>query len=170
MRTWERIGMELSVAVTTVGGLVYAYVRYFYVNPDPFAVVGHPLEPFLLHLHVIAGPVTIFFLGLVVRGHALLQIAMGNRQRRRSGWTILWTLGPAAMSGYLLQVVTSETLTMALVWVHLSPGCLFFVQMSIHIFRLWRRPAGLAGNGTHIRMPAEDAFASLPVTEPPRRQ
>ena len=51
----------LHVATILVGGggLVYAWMRYFVRPDDPFAVVNHPWQPDVQHLHVLAAPLLV---------------------------------------------------------------------------------------------------------------
>ncbi|HXO18770.1 MAG TPA: hypothetical protein VOA87_02470, partial [Thermoanaerobaculia bacterium] len=50
-------------------GLVYAWMRYLLAPADPFAVVNHPLQPLVQHLHVLAAPLLVFAVGLIWRRH-----------------------------------------------------------------------------------------------------
>ena len=76
----------LHVATILVGGggLVYAWMRYFVRPDDPFAVVNHPWQPDVQHLHVVAAPLLVFALGLIWQSHVRASLRLGILRRPKS--------------------------------------------------------------------------------------
>ncbi len=117
----------LHVATILVGGggLVYAWMRYFVRPDDPFAVVNHPWQPDVQHLHVLAAPLLVFALGLIWQSHVRASLRLGIAARRRSGWALAATATPMVASGYLLQTATAPGWRQAWLALHLAASTLW---------------------------------------------
>ena len=113
----------LHVATLLVGGggLVYAWMRYLVRPDDPFAVVNHPWQPEVQHLHVLAAPLLVFAIGLIWKAHAWPGVRLRIAARRRSGLALVATAAPMIASGYLLQTATDPSWRKAWLAIHLSP-------------------------------------------------
>lgn len=115
----------------TASGLVYAAMHYLMEPVDPFAVVNHPLEPYMLQAHLVAAPVLVFLIGVILHSHILLKHENGVISGRRSGLLLAWLFGVMVLSGYLLQVFTS-TGHRLLFWLHLCSGSLWALGYAAH--------------------------------------
>ena len=138
MRRWERWsfnGLNIVVAAT---GLAYMYMRYLLASDDPFAVVNHPWQAPMLALHVVAAPLVILIFGIMLRSHILKKLASKSQPDRRTGWVSLISFSVMALSGYLLQVVSSAVLLDVLVVVHIATGVVFIVGYGAHLVIGWR--------------------------------
>lgn len=115
------------VATLLVGGtgLVYAWMRYALEPADPFAVVHHPWEPAVLHLHVLTAPLLVFAVGVIWRRHVWKHYRERVPARRRSGLTLLITAAPMIASGYLLQTAVDDAWRRAWLVVHLAASGLW---------------------------------------------
>lgn len=127
MSRWE--AWTLHVGTTLVGGtgVIYAWMIYFATPSDPFAVVNSPWQPLVQHLHVLFAPLLVFGAGIIWKRHALFKLRLDDTTRRRSGLSLLWTLAPMIVSGYLLQIAVDETWRQVWVWVHVSASALWIV-------------------------------------------
>jgi hypothetical protein len=130
------------VATVAVGGtgLVYAWMRYLVVPADPWAVVNHPWQPAVQHLHVLTAPLLVFAAGIIWREH----VWKGFRKvpsRRSSGITTALTLLPMIASGYLLQTAVEPAWRTAWLIVHLLASGLWLLGLAAHalVARLARR-------------------------------
>ncbi len=126
-------------------GLVYAWTCYLVEPADPFAVVNHPWQPALRHLHVLAAPLLLFACGWIGRDHAWRRVRSGHRERRRSGLALFLLVAPMALSGYLLQTGADERWRQVWVVVHVASSCLWVVAYLAH--QLAPRRAGPASAG-----------------------
>lgn len=133
--------LHVSVALTAATGIVFAFMKYFMTPADEFAVVNHPLQPHMLALHVVIAPLALFVLGWVFSSHMLPKYRFGDGTNRRSGVSAMILIVPMALSGYLLQVSTSETLREAMAVAHWISSGVFTVAYLIHLLRP-RVPAG----------------------------
>jgi hypothetical protein len=132
MRRWEAWSVHLSTALVGGTGLVYAWMRYLVPSTDPYSAVGHPLQPAVQHLHVLAAPLLVFAAGLIWRNHVWSHWRAGVPQRRRSGLALLLSAAPMALSGYLLQTTVGEAWRQAWVVVHLAASTLFLAGWAGH--------------------------------------
>ena len=123
--------LHAATLVLAVSGLVYAYMHYMMEPIDPFSVVNHPLEPYMLQVHLIAAPALVFLAGLIVHSHILFKWGNGARAGRRSGLLLASLFGVMVMSGYLLQVFTS-TGHRFLFWLHLGSGAIWTFGYGAH--------------------------------------
>jgi hypothetical protein len=124
----------LHVANLLVGGtgLVYAWMLYLVKSKDPYAVVNHPLQPQVQHLHVLAAPLLVFAAGLIWQRHVLFQWRRGVRARRRSGLTLASLLAPMIASGYLIQIAVDDGWRKVWVGVHLAASGLWLAGYLAH--------------------------------------
>ncbi len=129
----------LHVANLLVGGtgLVYAWMRYCAVPAEPFAVVNHPAQPTMQHLHVLSAPLLVFACGLIWQAHAWARVRTGYRERRKSGLSLALSLVPMISSGYALQVCGSETWRTVWITMHLCTSALWIAAFVIHQWRAW---------------------------------
>jgi hypothetical protein len=109
------------VANLLVGGtgLLYAWMRYLAEPADEFAVVNHPWQPQVQHLHVLAAPLLVFATGLIWTDHVWKRVRSGFKPRRRLGLSLFGLLVPMIASGYLLQVAVAEGTRAFWGWTHL---------------------------------------------------
>lgn len=114
------------------GGLVYAWMRYLATPQDPYALVGHPWQPAVQHLHVLAAPLLVFGLGLIWQAHVAAGLRLGSPRRRASGVTLLATAGPMIASGYLLQTTTDPAWRQAWGVAHLATSGIWLLATLLH--------------------------------------
>ncbi|MGH9857303.1 MAG: FAD:protein FMN transferase, partial [Acidobacteriota bacterium] len=93
--------------------------------------VNHPLEPHMLSAHILIAPLLVLAFGAILHGHILFKIAAGSATARRSGFILIPTFAVMVISGYLLQVITSD-FREALVWVHLGSGLVWIIFYAGH--------------------------------------
>lgn len=139
MKRWEAWSVHVSTVLVAGTGVVYAVMRYLMAPADPFAVVNHPLQPTVQHLHVLAAPLLVFGAGLVWRDHVWKHYRQGVRQARRSGLGMLYTLVPMVVSGYLIQTTVTEGWRTAWIAVHLAASAIWLLGYAVHLVLAVRR-------------------------------
>lgn len=127
--------LHVSVALTTLTGIVFSYMKYFMTPVDEFAVVNHPFQSHMLAVHVVIAPLALFVLGWVFSSHMLPKYRFGDGSNRKSGVGAMILIVPMALSGYLLQVSTSEALREAMAIAHWISSGVFAVVYLIHLIR-----------------------------------
>lgn len=132
MTPLQRLFLNVTIAILTVTGAVFAWMKYFVKTDDPFAVANHPWQPHMLHIHVIAAPVAVFVIGAIWAGHVKPKHDAGIKSRRKTGLAALWMIAPMVLSGYLMQVLTSERLVEAMRITHWVSSTLFVVGLLAH--------------------------------------
>lgn len=132
--------LHLSLGITTITGIVFAVMKYFLESSDEFAVVNHPLQPFMLSAHVVVAPIALFILGWTFSNHMLPKHRFGDETGRRSGTSAMWLIVPMTASGYLLQVSVNEMLRQAMAVAHWVTSGLFVVVYVVHLLKRTNQP------------------------------
>ena len=142
MKRWERWTFNALSAVVAVSGFAYLWMKYGLQSDDPFAVVNHPWQHVMLHAHVLASPPLVLAFGIVLNSHIMkkLRAAAGDRHRA-SGFFSLGTFAAMIVTGYLLQVVTSEVWLTVLVVAHVASGVVFTAAYGTHLVATARQVA-----------------------------
>ena len=133
MKRWERWtfnALSLAVAAT---GFAYLWMKYAVQNDDPFAVVNHAWQTPMLGLHVVASPALILIFGIVFNSHVMKKLSATRLPNRRSGLVSLSTFAAMVVSGYLLQVLSSQAWLHAMVLVHVASGAVFSIVYAAHL-------------------------------------
>ena len=108
MKAWQRWVFGVLAAVVALSGGSYCWMKYFIESSDPMSVVNHPWQPTMLHLHVLASPPFILMFGILLDSHIMKKLGRRQVPNRRSGLLSLGTFAVMVISGYWLEVVTSE--------------------------------------------------------------
>ncbi len=144
MKWWEQWAFNALHGVVAVTGVVYFLMKYVMTAADPFAVINHPWQPAMLALHLLAAPLFIAFFGMLFRSHTVRKLVSPNAANRRSGWMSLISFSAMALSGYLLQVMSSPAWVTAMVWAHVSTSVIFVAGYGLHLVIAWRLSRSLA--------------------------
>ncbi len=132
-RTQSRL-QHLSNLLVGGTGLVYFVMLYFMQPADEFAVVNHPWQPHVQHLHVLFAPLLVFATGLIWRTHFWAKYKSGRPARRFSGLELGLSFVPMTASGYLLQISVEASWRTVWGWVHLVTGLLWIAGYLVHQF------------------------------------
>lgn len=150
MTPFERRSVWLTTAGTLVTGVVYWWMKEMVTPAEPWAVVNHPLQPWLLKAHILIAPLQVFSVGLITSRHIWRHFRSGVRKGRRSGLVAAVTFLAVVGTGYALQVVTAELLIRTLAWAHLGLGIVYSIGVAAH----W--PATRGGRPARSDRPAAD--------------
>lgn len=140
MTRFEAWAQHVSNLLVGGTGLVYAWMRYAVEPSDPYAVVNHPFERDLQHLHVLSAPLLVFAVALVWQRHVWVRVRTGFRPRRSTGLALAASFVPMVASGYLLQVAEGAGWRKLWLVVHLASSLLWLLGLIAHLIS--RRPAG----------------------------
>lgn len=151
-----------SVAATVTGAGLF-WTKYLVRSSDPWAVVNHPWQPWLLKTHILVVPLMVFAIGMIFTRHVWRHFRTRVRWGRRSGiLTALATL-PMVATGYLIQAVTHAGWLQALAIAHIVLGFAYAVGLALH------QPAVRRANLSKLRRPLRPlaakrrSAASLPA-------
>ncbi|MBI4472529.1 MAG: hypothetical protein HY646_07660, partial [Acidobacteria bacterium] len=89
---------------------------------------------------VLTAPVLVFLFGLIFESHIQRKLGSGTSTNRRSGLIAVSTFAVMTVSGYALQVSSSEQLSRAAFVLHIASSALFLVSYIAHqvvTVRLW---------------------------------
>jgi hypothetical protein len=135
MNRTERRLLDLANLLVGGTGIVYAVMKYAMEATDEWAVVNHPWQPHIQHLHVLAAPLLVFAGGLFWKHHVLEKMRGNGATGRVTGLALAVQFIPLVFSGYLIQVSVSEAWRTTWIWVHLITGGLWFLLAMSHRFR-----------------------------------
>jgi hypothetical protein len=128
----EALFLHFSTLLVGGTGLVYAWMIFLARPSDPYALVNHPWQPAVQHLHILTAPFLVFASGLIWRRHVWAGWKRGNRERRRSGVSLALTMVPMVISGYLIQTAVEEIWRQAWVIAHLASSGLWLLGYLAH--------------------------------------
>ena len=134
----DRRGLHVAAAATALTGGAYGWFRYFGQRMGDFGPEPSPWQGLSQHLHVLAGPLLLFMLGVIVRGHLMLKLRAGAREGRRTGLGLGLLIAPMALSGYGIQVVMDARWHLALAWIHGLSSLVFVAAYLLHLVAIWR--------------------------------
>ena len=141
MSRWQAWSSHIVTMIVGASGLIYLWIKYFMRTDDPFSVVNHPLQPFMLDAHILSAPLLVFLFGLMFESHIQKKLKTGKSPNRRTGLAAVLTFGLMTVSGYALQAATSDAVGRAAFILHLVSSGLFLFSYVVHqtmTFRLWR--------------------------------
>lgn len=124
--------MHISTILVGGTGVVYAVMKYMMDPADVFSVVGHPWQPGVQYLHVVVAPIAVFAIGLIWKNHVFDHYRRGLTTGRRSGISMMLTMVPMVVSGYLIQVSVGETWRVIWIVVHCIASFLWITGYLVH--------------------------------------
>ena len=142
-RPFHKWLLVYTSALTGLTGVVYLWMDRMMSPVDEWAVINHPLQPWVLKAHIIVAPALVFGIGLIATDHIWKHYQTKVRRARRTGSTAMWLLLPMILSGYLIQVTTRPTLLAVVTWTHIVAGVLYVAAQAAHQLIISRR-AGVA--------------------------
>lgn len=135
MNRGQIIYLHLAVLLTAITGAVFAMMKYWMKSDDPYAVANHPLQPQALSAHLVVAPLLVFGLGWVFGNHIWPKFQVGNGKNRATGVAAMLLIAPMTLSGYLIQISTSEAIRYAMSVAHWISSGLFVVIYAIHLIK-----------------------------------
>ena len=147
LQAWFVHAANLLVGGT---GLLYAWMRYALEPADAYAVVNHPAQPLLQHLHVWTAPLLVFAVGVIWQEHVWKHWRRGVPGGRRSGLTMIAMAVPMIVSGYLIQTAVTPAWRTAWIAIHLAASGLWVAGYLTHALAKKKGDRTVAGEGTAV--------------------
>lgn len=132
MNPFERWSVWVTTAGTLITGLVYWWMKEMLTSVDPWTVINHPLQPWMLKAHILIAPLQVFSVGLITSRHIWRHYRAGVGRGRRTGILAAVSFVVLVLSGYVLQVITAEGLLRVLAWAHLGLGVVYSLGVAVH--------------------------------------
>jgi hypothetical protein len=134
MKRNEKIFQHVANGLAIGSGIAYAWTRYFPAPESDAFTQLNPWETLFLKAHLLVVPILVFALGVVWNGHALRMFLSGkNQSRRPTGLSLLAAATPMVLSGYLIQVVSSEGWRTTWIALHLATSALWSLAYAWHL-------------------------------------
>ena len=161
---WSVWGTSIAVIIT--GALLF-WMEYFLEPVDPWAVINHPLQPWVLKAHIISAPLLVFALGLIAIRHIWRHFRANARWGRKSGIITGLVTAPMILTGYLIQAITHAGWLATIAISHIVLGFVFAAGLALHQLFISRRKNGNGiGNGSGRSAQREPGWrAAEPVAE-----
>lgn len=145
---FHRRFLYLTTLLAMVSGVAYFCMKRFLTPADPWAAINHPLEPWMLKIHILSAPLMLFAVGLITTQHIWRSLRSKLPTGRASGLVFTVAFVPLALGGYSIQIVTQPLALEVLAWSHLALGLACTVALVLHRRvlrprRLRRRPGEL---------------------------
>lgn len=153
MNRFQRLFLWWSSATTAVSGLSYGWMKYLLKPAQPWAAVNHPLEPWMLKLHILTAPLMIFSVGLIASNHIWRHWKSRLPTGRRTGVLTGAAFGPLVLTGYLIQAVTVPWALEGLTWIHVGLGLSCTAGLFMHRLFVRRRRAPRPGRLPVVPLP-----------------
>ena len=128
----ERWSLHLAALATAGTGLVDGLLRWYGERPGPFGPEANPWLGTAQHLHVLVGPLLVFALGMLVRGHLWSRL-QGGAEGRRTGLGAALFIAPMVLSGGAIHVVTSPVWRIGFAWTHGLASGVFLLAYLAHL-------------------------------------
>jgi hypothetical protein len=135
------------------------WMKHMMESDDPWAVINHQLQPWILKAHILVVPALVFVLGLIATRHIWPHARTGLRSGLRSGIITALVSVPMIVSGYLIQAITEPDWLNWIAIVHIATGFLFAGGFAVHRLRVLFRQRTKNGAAvyhalTHIQQAA----------------
>jgi hypothetical protein len=168
LNSFEKWFVWVASILAGVTGVGYFYTKYMIENTDPFSVVNHPLEPWLLKGHILLSPLLLLALGSIFVRHVWRHYRGGIVLGRKSGLSAALVFLPMAATGYLVQTVVAPAPLQVIVWSHIAFSVAYVAGIAAHQVLVHRRGAGNALEADESGLQAELLRARGRRTAPQR--
>ena len=160
MSCFEKWSVWITSFAVLATGVVYGWMKYFMTPLEPWAVINHPLQPWVLKAHIVTAPLLVFSVGLITMRHIWQHYKCRIPLGRRSGIVTALMMAPMVISGYLIQAITHETWLQAMAVSHIGFGLIYGLGLALHQLFVWKRPGNrtsqlpqLKGTPEQVRVP-----------------
>ena len=131
---FERIFLLVTTLATAVTGVIYLWMKYFMEPVEQFAVINHPLQPWMLKAHILVAPLLVFAIGGLAVKHVWHQWRGGRRKGLKTGLFTTGVIAPMVLSGYLIQSITHEGTLKIIALSHIGFGLIYALGFGLHKF------------------------------------
>lgn len=159
MNGFEKWSVWVTSILAGITGVGYFWTKYLAQSDDPFSVVNHPLEPWLLKAHIVLSPFLLFAVGSIFVRHVWKHVRLGVVLGRRSGLTGALVFLPMVLSGYLIQSVTNPGRLATLAVSHIGLGGIYLVGLCVHQVVVHRRQTTRKSRGPRATPPLPSGYS-----------
>ncbi len=139
MSNFERWNLWITTALVVATGVGLFGVKYLMSPSEPWAVINHPIQPWLLKAHIIVSPFMIFAVGVITTRHIWQHYRSGQQRGRHTGITTALVTVPMILTGYLIQVMTTMGWVSAMAIAHIVFGTVYALGLSAHQLVIQRK-------------------------------
>jgi hypothetical protein len=136
----HRWTVYISLAVLTLSGCIWLYAHHFLGDPNNFAALIHPAEPWSMKIHGMAAIIFAVVIGSLTTLH--IRLGWRRKKNRASAMMLLTVISLLAITGYLLYYAGGNSLRTWASTIHWVGGIATPILLAIHIW-LGRRARAL---------------------------
>jgi len=130
--------IHLAQILVGGSGMVYAWMLYFMESEDEFSVWNHPWQGALQASHILTAPLLVFAVAAIWQPHVWQRIRGGYRLRRSSGLALAACFFPMLVSGYALQVSSSDAWRQIWVVLHVASSIFWLLVFAAHLLHRFK--------------------------------
>lgn len=131
---FERIFLLATTLGTALTGVIYLWMKYFMEPSEPWAVINHPLQPWMLKAHILVAPLLVFAIGTVALRHVWHHWRTGIGKGLKTGLLTAAMIAPMVVSGYLVQTITNPAALKIVALSHIAFGLVYALGFGTHQF------------------------------------
>ena len=121
------------IALVFLSGAAWAWLHFFVRSVSEFGESANPAESWMLKVHGAAAMAVLVIIGTLLPFHA--KFAWRANRNRRTGSTLLATLGILTVTGYGLYYSGSDRLRAWTSNAHLFVGLALPIFLALHVWR-----------------------------------
>ena len=137
--SFERWNLWITTILVILTGVALFGVKYLMTPGEPWAVINHPIQPWILKAHIIVSPFMIFAVGMITVRHIWQHYRGGLARGRHTGIVTALVTVPMILTGYFIQVMTSMGWIKAMAIAHIVLGTIYALGLSAHQVAIQRR-------------------------------
>ena len=118
--------------ITSSTGSILLFMKYLMQPMDEYAVINHPWQPIVLKFHIISAPFMILGLGYLLAVHVLPILQRKVKESLKTGFSLLMLILPMVVSGYMIQLITSEFWLSTTAMLHIAFSVFFLFSYFLH--------------------------------------
>ena len=134
MLAWQRVSVQAAGAALLLTGLLWLALHYG--AGAGRGELPHPWEGWTMRLHALTGLWAVFMLGVMAAAHVPWGWRTSGRRhlgaQRQLGITLCTLGAAAALSGYALMYLVSESARPPLGWLHSAIGVAMALVLWVH--------------------------------------
>jgi hypothetical protein len=128
----QKWAVYLIIAILWITGVAWLIAHYYLRNPDDFAALIHPIEPWSMKLHGAAAILFAALFGALSKHH--MRLNWRREHNRLSAVFLLAIVGLLMTTGYLLYYANGEVLRAFSSKLHWILGLLTALVVGLHVY------------------------------------
>ena len=135
MNNRDKKNLFITVLFLLLSGVSLLLLDNFFFIETPYGHRENPLIDEVKLIHYLFGYSLIFCLGVIYKSHIRVKVLSVNKNRRKSGLTLIISVLMLVISGIGLFYIVDETLSEVVEYIHIIIGFTFSFFFFIHLYK-----------------------------------